>query len=162
MGIVVVVDPRRTGIAERSDLHVSLLPGTDAVFAMTLVSELSRRGALDSAFISQYVSGAEEFLHSCSSWSLESGAEECGVEASVITQCVDLLEKHSKAMLRIGWGVERNINGGSGMLAALSLWAMAGKFGQEEVAYWLPRLGNHLSLYRRCFRVLMYRETRST
>ena len=130
-GIIVVVDPRRTGIAERSDLHVSLLPGTDAVFAMTLVSELSRRGALDSAFISQYVSGAEEFLRACSSWSIESGAEECGVEASVISQCVDLLEKHSKAMLRIGWGVERNINGGSGMLAVLSLWAVAGKFGQE-------------------------------
>jgi anaerobic selenocysteine-containing dehydrogenase len=34
-------------------------------------------------------------------------------------------------MLRMGWGVERNANGGSSMLAVFSLWAVAGHFAVE-------------------------------
>jgi anaerobic selenocysteine-containing dehydrogenase len=34
-------------------------------------------------------------------------------------------------MLRMGWGVERNVNGGSSMLAIFSMWAVAGHFGVE-------------------------------
>ena len=52
-----VVDPKRTKIAEQADLHVALRPGTDVVLAWALAAELERRGALDRAFIERHVDG---------------------------------------------------------------------------------------------------------
>jgi len=130
-GKVIVVDPRVTGIADRADLHVPLLPGTDAVFAMAIAAELERRGKLNSAFIREYVSGSEEYLAVCREWTLDDAADECGIDVSVFNECVDLISASSPAMLRIGWGVERNANGGSSMLAIFSMWAVAGHFGVE-------------------------------
>jgi anaerobic selenocysteine-containing dehydrogenase len=112
-GTVIVVDPRVTGIADRADLHVPLLPGTDAVFAMAITAELERRGKLNSTFIRDHVSGAEEFLAICREWTLDDAADECGIDVSVFQECVNLISDSSPAMLRMGWGVERNVNGGS-------------------------------------------------
>ena len=50
-GKLVVVDPRRTKIAEQADLHLALRPGTDVVLAWAVAADLERRGALDRAFI---------------------------------------------------------------------------------------------------------------
>jgi anaerobic selenocysteine-containing dehydrogenase len=130
-GTVIVIDPRVTGIADRADLHVALLPGTDAVFAMAIAAELERTGRLNSAFIRDHVSGSEEFLSACRGWTLDDAADECGIDASVLRQCVDLIGASGPAMLRMGWGVERNVNGGSSMLAIFSMWAVAGHFGVE-------------------------------
>ena len=130
-GTVIVIDPRVTGIADRADLHVPLLPGTDAVFAMAIAAELERRGNLDSTFIRNHVSGSEEFLAICRGWTLDDAADECGIDVSVFQECADLIGASSPAMLRMGWGVERNANGGSSMLAVFSLWAVAGHFGIE-------------------------------
>lgn len=127
-GTLVVIDPRRTGIAARADLHLPIIPGTDSILAMSMVSLLEQSGRLDGDFISSNVEGAEEFLAACREWSVEDAAAECGLDAGDIEKCADLIASTNPAMLRIGWGVERNRNGGSGMLAALSLWAVAGKF----------------------------------
>ena len=130
-GTVIVVDPRVTGIADRADLHVPLLPGTDAVFAMAIAAELERRGKINSAFIRDHVNGSEEFLAVCREWTLDDAADECGIDVSVFNECVDLISDSSPAMLRIGWGVERNVNGGSSLLAIFSMWAVTGHFGIE-------------------------------
>jgi anaerobic selenocysteine-containing dehydrogenase len=130
-GTVIVIDPRVTGIADRADLHVPLLPGTDAVFAMAIAAELERRGKLNSAFIRDHVSGSEEFLAVCREWTLDDAADECGIDVSVFNECADLIGASDPAMLRMGWGVERNVNGGSSMLAIFSMWAVAGHFGIE-------------------------------
>ena len=43
-GKVVVVDPRRTGTADRADEWVPILPGTDAAFLLAVVPRALRRG----------------------------------------------------------------------------------------------------------------------
>ena len=59
---LVVVDPRRTKIAEQADLHLALRPGTDVVLAWAVTAELERRGALDRDFIERHVHGFEEYM----------------------------------------------------------------------------------------------------
>ena len=130
-GTVVVIDPRRTGVAERADMHVPLLPGTDAVLALAIAHELERRQVLNTGFIAQHTSGADQFLDAAREWTLAAAALECGLDENIIVALVDLIAKKSPAMLRVGWGIERNRNGGSGMLAVLGLWALAGHFGQR-------------------------------
>ena len=47
---LVVIDPRRTGVAHRADLHLAVRPGTDVVLAYALARLLRERGAVDEAF----------------------------------------------------------------------------------------------------------------
>src|SRR6185503_6766357 len=44
---LVVIDPRRTGMAKRADLHLAVRPGTDVVLAMAVARELAERDAVD-------------------------------------------------------------------------------------------------------------------
>lgn len=128
-GTLVVVDPRRIGVADRADLHLQIRPGTDAALALALAAELERRGAHDTAFLAEHTIGAHEFLDAARKWTINDAAAECGVSTEDIATFIDVLCTIRPALLRPGYGIERNHNGGSGMLAVLGLWAVAGNFG---------------------------------
>jgi anaerobic selenocysteine-containing dehydrogenase len=127
---VVVVDPRRTPIAARADLHLAVRPGTDGVLAMAVAALLERNGHLDRAFIEQWVDGADEYLAACREWTVGRAAETCGVDAAGIENFAEMYGTIRPAMLRVGWGQERNRNGGSASRAVFALPALAGQFGQ--------------------------------
>jgi anaerobic selenocysteine-containing dehydrogenase len=127
---VVVVDPRRTPIAARADLHLAVRPGTDGVLAMAVAALLERNGHLDRAFIEQWVDGADEYLAACHEWTVERAADTCGIDAGDIEQFAEMYGTIRPAMLRVGWGQERNRNGGSASRAVFALPALAGHFGQ--------------------------------
>src|SRR3989441_543794 len=59
---LVVVDPRRTVIARRADLHIALRPGPDVLLAWAVAAELERRDGIDRAFVERHVEGFEEFM----------------------------------------------------------------------------------------------------
>ena len=128
---LVVVDPRRTGVAQRADLHLAVRPGTDVVLAYALARLLHQQGAVDEAFCAQHASGVEQFLDAAAEWTVDRAAEVCGLQAEDITTLASLIATRRPAMLRIGWGPERNRNGGSSCRAILGLWVLAGHFGQR-------------------------------
>jgi anaerobic selenocysteine-containing dehydrogenase len=126
---VVVVDPRRTPIAARSDLHLAVRPGTDGVLAMAVAALLQRNGHIDQAFIERWVDGADEYLAACAEWTVDRAADVCGLEGADIEQFAEMYGSIRPAMLRVGWGQERNRNGGSASRAVFALPALAGQFG---------------------------------
>src|SRR6266850_1071332 len=76
---LVIVDTRRTKIAEQADLHIALRPGTDVVLAWAVAAELERRGGLDRAFIERHVQGFEEYMALARRFSIADAARKCGV-----------------------------------------------------------------------------------
>jgi anaerobic selenocysteine-containing dehydrogenase len=126
---LVVVDPRRTKVAEWADLHLALRPGTDAVLAFAVAAELERTGGIDRDFTSRHVAGAEEFLAAARPWTVEAAAQECGLSAEAIRMLAEWYRTENPAAICCGNGLERNRNGGSGMRAIFALPALAGKFG---------------------------------
>ena len=128
-GKLVVVDPRRTKIAEQADLHLALRPGTDVVLAWAVAADLERRGALDRAFIAKWVSGFEEFMALARPWTIERAAETCGLAVADVARFAEWYATISPASITVGNGLERNRNGGSGIRAVFALPALAGKFG---------------------------------
>lgn len=127
---VVVIDPRRTPAADRATRFLPVRPGTDVALAMAAAAELDRRGAIDRAFVDEHAEGVDEYLTACRQWTVDRAAERCGLESGDISGFVDDLVEARAPMLRVGWGMERNRNGGSAHRAALSLWALAGAFGR--------------------------------
>ncbi len=128
---LVVIDPRRIPVAQNADLHLALRPGTDSALAMAVAHLLERNGHLDAAFIDQWVDGADEYLAECRTWTPERAAEVCGLGAADIERFAEMYGTIRPAMVRAGWGPERNRNGGSAMRSIYALPALAGQFGQR-------------------------------
>lgn len=126
---LVVIDPRRTAIASRSTRHLALRPGTDVVLAAAIAHHLHTYDLIDREFLAEHVEGVESFLDACEEWTLERAASITGIAASEIAEVAEEWASTRPATLRIGWGMERNRNGGSGIMTALALPALMGHFG---------------------------------
>jgi anaerobic selenocysteine-containing dehydrogenase len=134
-GKLVVVDPRATPLARQADLHLQLRPGTDLPVALAILRWLFENGAADLAFLAAHARGAEELRRRAAPWTLERAAAEAGVAADAIAEVARLYAALSPAAIRVGWGMERNRNGGSAAAAIFALPAVAGKFGQRGAGY---------------------------
>jgi len=126
---LVVVDPRRTPLARRADLHLPLRPGTDLPVALSIVDALFRRGLADHGFLDRHGAEVDELRRRAAVWPIAAAAREAGLTEAALERFVELWSARSPAALRCGWGVERNRNGGSAVCAILALPAVAGKFG---------------------------------
>jgi anaerobic selenocysteine-containing dehydrogenase len=132
---IVVVDPRATAIARQADLHLAIRPGTDVVVALALHRHLFESGAADSAFLAAHTTGAERLRERALPWTFERAAEVSGLRAADIERLARLYATSQPALVKCGWGLERNRNGGNAALAVLALPAVGGKFGVRGGGY---------------------------
>lgn len=126
---LVVVDPRRTPLARRADLHLAPRPGTDLPVALAAIAALFERGHADHAFLAAHAAEVEELRIRAARWSIDDAAREAGLEARALDRFVELFAASTPAVIRVGWGLERNRNGGSAAAAIMALPIVAGKFG---------------------------------
>jgi anaerobic selenocysteine-containing dehydrogenase len=127
--LLVVVDPRATSLARQADLHIPLRPGTDVAVALALHKHLFDSGRADLPFLAQHARGVDELRARANGWPMARAAEVAGLELSDLERFAELYVGSSPAVIRCGWGLERNRNGGSAVAAVLALPAVAGKFG---------------------------------
>ncbi len=126
---IVVIDPRATTVARQADIHVALRPGTDVVVALAIHRHLFETGAVDQAFLDAHTSGADRLRERAEPWTCARAAAVSGVPAVQIEQVARLYASASPALVKCGWGLERNRNGGNAAMAVLALPAVGGKFG---------------------------------
>ncbi len=132
---LVVVDPRSTPLARRADLHLPIRPGTDLPVALAMINALFERGHADITFLTNHATGVDELRARASEWSIERAAREAAIDPRLLEQFVELYAATTPAVIRTGWGMERNRNGGSGVAAVLALPAVANKFGVRGGGY---------------------------
>jgi anaerobic selenocysteine-containing dehydrogenase len=138
---IVVVDPRRTRLARRADMHLAVRPGTDVAVALALAGWLFDNDRADHVFLDRHASGVERFRAAAAHWTPQSAADVAGVEAGDIRTLARWYADAEPAVIRIGWGLERNRNGGSAAAAVLALPAVAGKFGVPAGGYTMSNTG---------------------
>src|SRR5207302_9234102 len=68
-------------------------------------------------------------------WTFGRAAAEADVPADALRRIAELYATTRPALIRCGYGQERNRNGGSASLAILALPAVAGKFGERGGGY---------------------------
>jgi anaerobic selenocysteine-containing dehydrogenase len=126
---LVVIDPRATALARQADLHLAPRPGTDLPIALALHRFLFEGGLADERFLDTHTRGAAELRARAHEWTIERAAETAGIDPAALTRFAQLYSASSPAVVRCGWGLERNRNGGSAAAAVLALPAVGGKFG---------------------------------
>jgi anaerobic selenocysteine-containing dehydrogenase len=138
---LVVVDSRRTQLAKKADLHLAPRPGADLPLALSVLRWLFEEGRADLGFLAEHTTGSEELRRRALPWTFERAAEATGIPAADIETFARLYADTSPAVIRAGWGFERNRNGGSAVAAVLALPAVAGKFGVRGGGFTMSNSG---------------------
>ncbi len=132
---IIVVDPSRNFSTQEADLHVPVMPGADLPLALALIKFWHDGGMLDSAFLEQHARDAHVLLAAAEDWTLERAATAAQVEVESIRTFAESYAKASPAVIRCGWGPERNRNGGQAIAAIFAMPALLGKFGVRGGGY---------------------------
>jgi anaerobic selenocysteine-containing dehydrogenase len=140
-GRVVLIDPRATAPGAYVDEWLAVRPGTDVALALSLVRWLAHAGKIDHAFLAAHTSGHPRVLEAAEAWTLDRAAAVTGLAARDISRLAEDYAATDPAVIRIGWGPERNRNGGSAVAAILALPALAGKFGRRGGGFTMSNSG---------------------
>jgi anaerobic selenocysteine-containing dehydrogenase len=132
---LVVIDPRTTALARAADVHLPVKPGTDVVVALAIHRYLFANGVADAAFLRDHTRGADRLRERADEWTIERAAETAGIDSSALERVAKLYAESTPALIRCGWGLERNRNGGNAAMAELALPAVGGKFGVRGGGY---------------------------
>ena len=126
---LVVIDPRATTLARQADLHLQIHPGTDLPVALAIHRFLFETGRAAADFLAANATGVERLRERAREWTFDRAARVAGVEPELIARFAEMYAAAAPALIRCGWGLERNRNGGAAAAAILALPAVAGKFG---------------------------------
>ena len=99
------------------------------MLAYAVANELERRGLLATEFLAEHASGVEEFLGAAREYPAARAAAICDVPTADVERLATLLGTVRPGVIRLGWGPERNRNGGSACVAVLALPVLTGQFG---------------------------------
>jgi anaerobic selenocysteine-containing dehydrogenase len=132
---LVVIDPRTTPLARSADIHLPVKPGTDVAVALAIHRHLFATEHVDEAFLRQHTTGADQLRERAEPWTFDQAAALAGVDAAALLRVAELYATSSPALVRCGWGLERNRNGGNAAMAVLALPAVGGKFGVRGGGY---------------------------
>jgi anaerobic selenocysteine-containing dehydrogenase len=132
---LIVIDPRTTPLAKQADIHLAVRPGTDLPVALSVHRYLFEEGHADETFLQAHTRGAEHLRDRAREWTFERAAAEADVSVEALRRIAELYATTRPAVIRCGYGQERNRNGGSASLAILALPAVAGKFGERGGGY---------------------------
>ncbi|HEY9214891.1 MAG TPA: molybdopterin-dependent oxidoreductase [Ancylobacter sp.] len=126
---VIVVDPIGHGTALAADMHLKLVPGTDAALAFAFLNVLRAHGRIDQAFIDAHVVGAEELTPAIDAMPPSRAATLCGVPEELIVAAA-LTYGEGPSLLWLGQGVQRQPSGGNVFRSLSALVAFTGNLGK--------------------------------
>jgi assimilatory nitrate reductase catalytic subunit len=134
-GKVVVVDPRRTPTAERADVFVQPVPGTDLALALGLLHLLDAAGAVDEQYVATRTTGFNDVRRSVSTWWPERVERVTGVPAGELRDLADLLAGAGRVMVLTARGAEQHSSGTDTVSAWINVALALGMCGKPGAGY---------------------------
>jgi anaerobic selenocysteine-containing dehydrogenase len=101
---LIVVDPRRTEVAARADLHLQLVPGTDAVLYASLLHVLLEEGYDDREFCDRWVNGLAELRAAVEPFRPAVVGALCGLDGDEIVAAARMFGGATRGMAMSGTG----------------------------------------------------------
>jgi anaerobic selenocysteine-containing dehydrogenase len=127
---IITIDPVYTATAKKSDIYVQINPSTDGAMALALAKIIYEKNGLDEEFINKYTIGFDVFLKYLKSLEMDSLLKECGLSKEIIEKIAETMMYGKKTMVWIGFGFQRNKNGGQNIRSINALMAMTGNIGK--------------------------------
>ncbi|MEZ0577687.1 molybdopterin oxidoreductase family protein [Nocardioides sp. MH1] len=134
-GKVVVIDPRRTPTAERADLFLQPVPGTDLALAQGVLHLLDATGAVDEGYVASRTTGFDEVRRSVASWWPERVERVTGVSTGELRALAGLVAEHDKVVILTARGAEQHAQGTATVLGWINVALARGLPGRAHAGY---------------------------
>jgi len=143
---LIVIDPRRSETAERSDIHLPIRPGTDAMLLKAMIRIILDNGWQDNAFIEAHVNGWEDVQPLFDGFDARRAVEEvCRLDYDTVVEVTRLIAQ-TKSCIHQDLGIYMNRNSSINAYMLHILRAICGRFcvegGQIYPAFLYP-MGSH-------------------
>ena len=123
---LVAIDPYRSLTAEKCQVHLAPLPGTDAALALGMMHVLIAEDLLDHDYIDRYTLGFDALRQRVREYPPERAAQITGLPAADIVALARDYGTIKPAAIRLNYGMQRHAGGGMAMRTAACLPALVG------------------------------------
>lgn len=123
---LITIDPFRSRTAERADLHLAPLPGTDAALALGMMHVIFRDGLEDRDYLARHTLGEVPLRARVAEWSPERTASVCGLEPTAIVSLAREYATTRPSTIRLNYGLNRHAGGGMAVRTIACLPALTG------------------------------------
>jgi anaerobic selenocysteine-containing dehydrogenase len=129
---MIVVDPRRTPLAEQADVFLQIRPGTDGALALGFHHLIFAHGWQDQAFLDLWGSGVETFRQYIAEFPPERVAAICGIDEADLRRAADLFGTLRPAQIMLSpTATVQHSNGFQSHRAVVLLSAVTGNLDRE-------------------------------
>ena len=87
---VIVIDPRRSYIAKRADIHMQIKPGEDPTLLAGMIKIIIEKKLYDKEYVQNNVSGLDELYESVKSFDLEYVSRRTQVPEDLIPKAAEI------------------------------------------------------------------------
>jgi predicted molibdopterin-dependent oxidoreductase YjgC len=130
---LVVVDPRRTELAQLADVHLQLRPGSNVPLFNALAAVLVEEGLLDRRFIAERTEGFEDYAKFIATQRPELTEALTGIPAGLVRKAARLYGTAQRPMQLHGLGMTEHYQGSEGVMLLCNLALLVGAIGREGV-----------------------------
>src|SRR5207245_45356 len=127
---LIVVDPRRSQLADFASWYCQLHPGTDVAFYNAIMNVLIGEGLVNEPFIRKRTENFEALRGLVTSYPPERVAPLCGVDAETIRAIARAIGRAKTMMIFWGMGISQHTHGTDNARCLISLCLLTGNIGR--------------------------------
>jgi len=127
---LIVIDPRRTELAERADHWLQLRPGTDIALLNGLMHIIIAEGLQDQRFIDERCENYEALVETVQGYTPERVAEITGVPEAELYAVARLYATTEKAALFYTLGITEHVTGTHNVMSCANIAMLTGHLGK--------------------------------
>ena len=129
---LVVIDSRRTKIAEKAHIFLHIYPSTEHLLTKLILNELIAHNAYDDNFLRNHVESYESIFQEVKNINNVKLLEQTGVKHQIIHDFVDfLIEFKHNTIFNIGYGIQKDFFGGRMVRSIALIQIMLGNIGKS-------------------------------
>ncbi|RPH40563.1 MAG: formate dehydrogenase subunit alpha, partial [Desulfobulbaceae bacterium] len=141
---LIVGDPRKTWMAKRADVWLSLNPGSNIALLNGIINVIIENGWEKSEFIAQRTEAFEELKAKVGEYDLDRVEKLTGVARQDIIEAARLYSHAEKAMIVYGLGVTEHQTGTENAMAIANLALVCGQIGRPSTGIMALRGQNNV------------------
>jgi len=127
----IVVDPRRTKLAERADLWLRIKPGTDVALLNSMMNVIIEEDLLDKKFVEERTEDYDELVRLVKKYRPFMVEKITGIPAEQIRQAARMYAAQGRHAIFHGMGITHYITGTDRVKSIANLAMLCGKIGVE-------------------------------
>ncbi|MFZ1703494.1 MAG: formate dehydrogenase subunit alpha [Saprospiraceae bacterium] len=127
----IVIDPRRTELAEYATYHLALKPGTNVALLNMMLHYIIKDGYVDKTFVENRTDGFESFKNQILELDMDEMQNITGVNKHLVREAAIAYAKAPKAMSFHGLGVTEHSQGTFTVMLIADLAMITGNIGQK-------------------------------